>query len=102
MSTTPQMFLDGNEHYHPRMFTTLQNHNKSVKQYVLLPSFFISKILYFQQEWILTKNEPIQSKLHALNVVVWIGKFLRERYKIKYTFRLAHSKEIWMFLVMEM
>ena len=47
MSTTPQIFLDGNEHYHPRIFTTLQNHNKSVKQYVLLPSFFISTILYF-------------------------------------------------------
>ena len=31
MSTTPQFFLDGNEHYHPRIFTTLQNHNKSVK-----------------------------------------------------------------------
>ena len=31
MSNTPQIFLDGNEHYHPKIFTTLQNHNKSVK-----------------------------------------------------------------------
>ena len=56
----------------------------------------------YKIQWILTKNESIQSKLHALNVVVWVGKFLRERYKIKYTFRLAHSNEIWMFLVMKM
>ena len=50
MSITPQIFLDCNDHYHPRIFNTLQNDNKSVKQYVLLPNFFISKILYFQQE----------------------------------------------------
>jgi hypothetical protein len=31
MSTTPQIFLDVNEHYHPRIFTALQNHIKSVK-----------------------------------------------------------------------
>ena len=31
MSTTPQIFLDGNEHYHSRIFTTLQNDNKIVK-----------------------------------------------------------------------
>ena len=31
MSTTPQISLDGNEHYHPKIFTALQNHNKSVK-----------------------------------------------------------------------
>ena len=52
MSTTPKFVLDGNEHYHPRIFTTLQNHNKSVKYCVLLSSFFISTILYFEQEWL--------------------------------------------------
>ena len=56
MSNTPQIFLDGNEHYHPRISTTLQNHNKSVKQYVLLPSSFTSKVLYFQQEWKLQRH----------------------------------------------
>ena len=28
---SPKDRKDGNEHYHPKIFTTLQNHNKSVK-----------------------------------------------------------------------
>ena len=50
----PPNCLDGKEnswivmyHNHPRIF-------KSVKQYILLSSFFISTILNFQQEWTLS------------------------------------------------
>ena len=30
MSTTPQIFLDGNEHYHPRIFTTFKIREHSI------------------------------------------------------------------------